>query len=61
MNMNFCPICGSVNLDEGDYENNGDGMDIIYLSKIYHCENCKNTFKEVQEYRLKETKLILEK
>ena len=61
MNMNFCPLCGSAELEEGDYQNDGNGMDVILLSQMYHCNNCKNNFKQIQEYKLKETKWIIDR
>lgn len=61
MNMNFCPLCGSSELDEKEYRNDGNGLDVIILSQIYHCNNCKNDFRQVQKYHLKSTEWIIEK
>lgn len=60
MNMNFCPLCGSGELDEKEYQNDGNGLDVIILSQIYHCNDCHNDFKQIQEYKLKETKWIID-
>jgi len=53
MGLNYCPLCGSNEIDEYDFGNDSNGEDVVIFTTHYKCPQCHNKFYQEERYVLK--------